>query len=61
MKGRPMELDALVGSVAELGRLTGIPNSHARHGPGPDPPPRSVRLIDPADRPPERQPVKTGM
>ncbi len=24
-RGRPMEIDALVGSVAELGRLTGLP------------------------------------
>jgi 2-dehydropantoate 2-reductase len=24
-RGRPMEIDALVGSVQELGRLTGVP------------------------------------
>jgi 2-dehydropantoate 2-reductase len=26
--GRPTEIDALVGAVAELGRLTGIPTPH---------------------------------
>ena len=26
--GRPMELDALVGAVIELGRLTGTPTPH---------------------------------
>ena len=27
-RGRPMEIDALVASVAELGQLTGVPTPH---------------------------------
>ena len=32
LAGRPMEIDALVGAVAELGRLTGTPTPDHRHG-----------------------------
>jgi hypothetical protein len=48
--GRPMEIDALVASVQELGRITGTPTPVHRHRAGADPIARAGRRALRTDR-----------